>query len=41
MSYEKPRIETYGSVEELTENVDDGYGGPPDNGGGTLPPGTQ
>lgn len=26
MSYDKPRIETYGSVEELTENFDDGYG---------------
>lgn len=26
MPYEKPTIETYGSVEEFTENVDDGYG---------------
>lgn len=26
MTYERPRLETYGSVEELTENVDDGYG---------------
>ena len=29
MTYEQPTLETYGSVEELTENVDDGYGGPP------------
>ena len=31
MTYGKPTIETYGSIEELTENVDDGYGssGPP------------
>ena len=29
MTYETPTIETYGSVEELTEQVDDGYGPPP------------
>ena len=28
MPYENPAIETYGSIEELTENVDDSYGGP-------------
>ena len=27
MTYEKPTLETYGSIEELTENTDDGYGG--------------
>mgnify|MGYP006277759021 CR=1 FL=1 len=26
MTYEQPNLETYGSIEELTENVDDGYG---------------
>ena len=28
MTYETPTIETYGSVEELTEIVDGTYGGP-------------
>lgn len=29
-TYEKPTIETYGSIEALTENTDDSYGsGPP------------
>ena len=36
MIYEQPTLETYGSVEELTETVDDGYGPgePPPTAGG-------
>ena len=28
MAYEQPTIETYGSIEALTEQMDDSYGGP-------------
>ena len=35
MTYEQPKIETYGSVDDLTEQVDDGYGS-----GGPAPPNT-
>lgn len=27
MTYESPTIETYGSIDQLTENTDDSYGG--------------
>lgn len=39
MTYEKPTIETYGSVEQMTENVDNygGGGGPPSNPGNGPP----
>ena len=26
MTYEKPQLETYGRIDDLTESVDDGYG---------------
>lgn len=29
MRYEAPKLETYGSVDELTENFDSGYGNGP------------
>ena len=28
MRYEAPRLATYGSMDELTESFDSGYGGP-------------